>query len=88
MREAKVFIFSGSIKCCFGRIRQQLGWPFNEALVAQFQFKITVYRPLSPYMLLVVLLDPANNFPPSLTVNPEICWLTGADMVKTVQCGS
>ena len=39
--------------------------------------------------MLVVLLYPANNFAPSLTINPEICWLTGADMVHgTLRSGS
>ncbi len=41
-------------------------------------FKIIVYPPL---YTLVVLLYPAANFPPFLTFNPDICRLTGADMV-------
>ena len=39
-----------------------------------------------PLYILVVLLYPAANFPPSLAVNPEICRLTGADMVVTWYC--
>lgn len=39
-------------------------------------------------MLLVVLLYLANNFPPSITINLEICWLIGADILySTVECG-
>ena len=45
--------------------------------MAQFLFKIIVNLPL---YILVVLLYPAANFPPSLAVNPEICRLTDADM--------
>ena len=46
--------------------------------MAQFLFNIIVNLPL---YILVVLLYPAASFPPSLTANPEICRLTGADMV-------
>ena len=40
---------------------------------------------------MLVLLYPANNFAPSPALNPEICRLTGADMVHgtlRIECGS